>query len=115
MFEQALIEYLRTGLAFVSEFVLGGGGGSCGQGGRSTYRTCEVYNPVRDTWRPMQAQLRVERKYVGVCALDNRIFAVGGMNEQRARLRSVETYDPREGRSDGCASGDRLVFGGFEL
>eukprot|EP00241_Pyramimonas_parkeae_P000900 CAMPEP_0114237522 /NCGR_PEP_ID=MMETSP0058-20121206/7437_1 /TAXON_ID=36894 /ORGANISM="Pyramimonas parkeae, CCMP726" /LENGTH=599 /DNA_ID=CAMNT_0001349573 /DNA_START=302 /DNA_END=2101 /DNA_ORIENTATION=+ len=69
-----------------------------GQGGRSTYRTCEVYNPVRDTWRPMQAQLRVERKYVGVCALDNRIFAVGGMNEQRARLRSVETYDPREGR-----------------
>jgi hypothetical protein len=57
----------------------------------------QVYSPSRDSWRALAAPMHTERKYHGVCALDGRLFVVGGMNEARARLNTVEAYDPREG------------------
>lgn len=36
--------------------------------------------------------------WIQVGSVGHRLFAVGGMNEQRIRLSSVEAYDPREGK-----------------
>lgn len=42
-----------------------------------------------------------------------RLYAVGGMNEQRVRLSTMEAYDPREGqwRLLGCMHVARSSFG----
>lgn len=48
-------------------------------------------------WTTLQAPVLQPRKYLGVCAVEGRLFAIGGMNAQRERLATVEAYDPREG------------------
>ena len=49
------------------------------------------YNPVTREWTTL-SPMYVERAYVGVTALDDHIYVVGGWNETKAALRSAEVY-----------------------
>ena len=58
-------------------------------------RTVESYNPVTKEWRQL-ARMATPRAYVGVAVLDDYIYAVGGWNETRRALRTVERYSIEE-------------------
>ncbi len=60
-------------------------------------RTVEEFDPDAQTWQVLNSRMVTERKYCGAAALGGRLYAVGGMNEQRCRLSDVEACDPREG------------------
>ena len=61
-------------------------------------RTLELYNPVTKEWRQL-ARMATPRAYVGVAVLDDCIYAVGGWNETRRALRTVERYSIEEVRT----------------
>ena len=61
-------------------------------------RTLESYNPVTKEWRQL-ARMATPRAYVGVALLDDCIYAVGGWNETRRALRTVERYSIEEVRT----------------
>ena len=61
-------------------------------------RTLESYNPVTKEWRQL-ARMATPRAYVGVAVLDDCIYAVGGWNETRRALRTVERYSIEEVRT----------------
>jgi N-acetylneuraminic acid mutarotase len=61
-------------------------------------RSVEVFDAGRGVWELLPQQLASERKYCAAAALGGRLLVLGGMNEARSRLASVEGYDPREGR-----------------
>lgn len=70
-----------------------------GQSARAIYDTVEVLHHGCDKWIPLGAShLNTQRKYLSVSSVCGRLFAVGGMNEHRVRLSSVEALDPREGK-----------------
>eukprot|EP00879_Flechtneria_rotunda_P007896 GHRR01008273.1.p1 GENE.GHRR01008273.1~~GHRR01008273.1.p1 ORF type:complete len:683 (+),score=193.75 GHRR01008273.1:294-2342(+) len=62
-----------------------------------THRSVEVYEPELGRWQLLGQSLSKERKYCAAAALDGRLVVLGGMNESRSRLGSLEAYDPREG------------------
>lgn len=52
-----------------------------------------------DRWQLIQtARLKIPRKYFTLGTANGRLYAAGGVNEMRVRLKSVEALDPREGR-----------------
>jgi len=57
----------------------------------------EVYDPESDTWLQLPTAMATERKYCAAAAAGGRVYVVGGMNQERRRLVSVEAFDPREG------------------
>jgi hypothetical protein len=57
-----------------------------------------VFDAGGGGWELLPQQLASERKYCAAAALGGRLLVLGGMNEARSRLASVEGYDPREGR-----------------
>ena len=61
-------------------------------------RTLVSYNPVTKEWRQL-ARMATPRAYVGVAVLDDCIYAVGGWNETRRALRTVERYSIEEVRT----------------
>ncbi|XP_010871644.1 kelch-like protein 7 isoform X2 [Esox lucius] len=67
-------------------------GGSLGNNvsGR-VLNNCEVYDPVKEEWRELSG-MREARKNHGLVFVNNRIYAVGGMNGLGG-LDSVEYYD----------------------
>jgi hypothetical protein len=75
-------------------------------------RSVEVFDAGRGAWELLPQQLASERKYCAAAALGGRLLVLGGMNEARSRLASVEGYDPREGRwnqlTSMTVSGSRL-------
>ena len=61
--------------------------------GKSSLATVEVYNPVANTWTPLEASLNTPR--VGLAAatdLNGNLYAIAGENSHV--LNSVEVYDP---------------------
>jgi len=70
-----------------------------GQTGRVVHASAVWFDPARGEWGEDAGRtMSTSRKYAGVCTLDGQILVAGGMDAQRRRLRSVELYDPREGR-----------------
>lgn len=57
----------------------------------------ESYNPVTREWCPL-ARLKFPRAYHGLVACDGYLYAIGGFNEYKGSLRSVEKYSIREVR-----------------
>lgn len=68
------------------------------QSRRTIHKSTEMFDPEACAWLPVAAEMRQERKYCACAMLEGRLYAVGGMNEHRARMSCVEAYDPREGR-----------------
>ena len=64
-------------------------GGICDQG--TELRKLEKYDPTTDEWRTL-AEMEEPRAYVGVAALGDYIYAVGGWNEDEGALNTVERY-----------------------
>ena len=69
-------------------YVVGGGDG------QTWLCTAEVYCPRRDYWKQI-ADLKTKRWKCGLCALDGKVYAVGGMDSPSAGfwgspLKSVE-------------------------
>lgn len=72
-----------------------------GQSLRQTHDTMEWYEPALDSWYLSRSKLSTPRKYATVNAFGeslSQFVIVGGMDDKRTRLQSVEAYDPREGR-----------------
>ena len=75
-----------------------------GQSLRQTHDSMEWYEPAHDCWFTSSSKMATPRKYATVNAFTGRfpcssqIIIMGGMNDVRTRLASVEAYDPREGR-----------------
>ncbi|KAF6256002.1 hypothetical protein COO60DRAFT_1702518 [Scenedesmus sp. NREL 46B-D3] len=69
-----------------------------GQASKAIHRSVEVFDAGRGAWELLPQPLASERKYCAAAALGGRLLVLGGMNEARSRLASVEGYDPREGR-----------------
>ncbi len=75
-----------------------------GQSLRQTHASMEWYEPASDCWFTSSSKMATPRKYATVNAFTGRspgssqIIIMGGMNDVRTRLASVEAYDPREGR-----------------
>lgn len=55
----------------------------------------ESFNPVTKEWQELRS-MHVRRAYVGVAALNGYIYAVGGWNDSRGTLQSVERYSVEE-------------------
>jgi len=69
-----------------------------GQSARAMFSSVDVMDASTGLWHTLPQHMLRPRKYVGVGALEGCLYAVGGMDSQRARLASVEALDPREGR-----------------
>mmetsp|Transcript_15660 Transcript_15660/g.44657 ORF Transcript_15660/g.44657 Transcript_15660/m.44657 type:complete len:664 (-) Transcript_15660:297-2288(-) len=75
-----------------------------GQSLRQTHASMEWYDPANDCWFTSSSKMATPRKYATVTAFtgtspgSSQIIIMGGMNDVRTRLVSVEAYDPREGR-----------------
>ena len=69
-----------------------------GQSLRQTHDSMEWYEPHHDCWFLSSSKMSTPRKYATVNAFRDQIVIMGGMNDARTRLTSVEAYDPREGR-----------------
>lgn len=75
-----------------------------GQSLRKTHASMEWYEPANDCWFTSSSKMATPRKYATVNAFagsspgSSQIIIMGGMNDVRTRLASVEAYDPREGR-----------------
>lgn len=72
-----------------------------GQSLRQTHNTMEWYEPALDSWYLSRSTLSSSRKYATVnsfCDTSSQLIIIGGMDDRRTRLHSVEAYDPREGR-----------------
>ena len=57
--------------------------------------SAEVFDPLSHRWCPLPT-MATRRAYVGVAALNNCIYAVGGWNEALGSLETVEKYCPEE-------------------
>ena len=69
-----------------------------GQSNKQTMATMEIFDLGSEKWLSCDHKLALGcRKYAAACTLNGRIYLVGGVNEKRARLSSIEAYDPREG------------------
>lgn len=55
----------------------------------------EVYDPISKRWSEL-APMGTRRAYLGVAALNDCIYAVGGWNEAQDALASVERYSFEE-------------------
>ena len=72
-----------------------------GQSLRQTHDTVEWYDAARDSWCTSSSRMSTPRKYASVnslCETSSQLVVIGGMNDKRMRLNSVEAFDPREGR-----------------
>lgn len=54
-------------------------------------RSVEVYDPISKRWSEL-APMGTRRAYLGVAALNDCIYAVGGWNEAQDALATVEKY-----------------------
>ncbi len=83
-----------------------------GQSLRQTHNTMEWYEPALDTWYLSRSTLSTPRKYAMVNAFSepsSQLVIVGGMDDRRTRLQSVEAFDPREGQLRMMASLPRPI------
>lgn len=51
----------------------------------------ESYNPITKEWIKLSDMI-TRRAYVGVASFDNDIYAIGGWNEDKGALNTVEKY-----------------------
>lgn len=57
--------------------------------------TVEVYDPVSNSWDTTKADMNVARQGLGVCAVNGKIYAIGGATSHMGTLLGiVEEYDP---------------------
>ena len=69
-----------------------------GQSLQTTHSNMEWYEPARDSWYICNSAMPDSRKYTSVEVFArSQILVIGGMDQHRTRLRSVLSYDPREG------------------
>jgi len=86
-----------------------------GQSLRQTHDSMEWYDPAHDCWFTSSSKMSTPRKYATINTFrdplpcSSQIIIMGGMNDVRTRLASVEAYDPREGRLRQLASLPRPV------
>ncbi|MHC1769282.1 MAG: Kelch repeat-containing protein [Verrucomicrobiia bacterium] len=59
---------------------------------RAPVSTTDVYDPATDTWRPLAGL--VARAGSGVCAVDNKIYVMGGGSYLQGSLSRTDIYDP---------------------
>ncbi|KAG1665275.1 hypothetical protein FOA52_015852 [Chlamydomonas sp. UWO 241] len=69
-----------------------------GQTAKATQRTVEVFDTCAERWLTLSALMGSERKYTAAGVIANRLFVVGGVDEARNKLASIEAMDPREGK-----------------
>lgn len=55
----------------------------------------ESYNPITKEWCPL-ARLKYPRAYHGLVATDGCLYAIGGFNEYKGSLNSVEKYSVKD-------------------
>ena len=58
-------------------------------------RSFEVYDPLSKRWSPLPP-MGTRRAYLGVAALNDCIYAIGGWNETQDALHTVEKYSFEE-------------------
>lgn len=63
-----------------------------GYDGNSFLRSCEVYNPNKDSWETV-APMNVKRSRVALAANMGKLWAIGGYDGE-SNLSSCEVYDP---------------------
>ncbi|XP_052795806.1 kelch-like protein 8 isoform X2 [Mya arenaria] len=68
-------------------FCVGGRGAS-----GDPYKTIECYHPMKDRWYQL-TEMHTRRRHVGVCCLNDQLYAVGGHNGSK-HLGSGEVFDP---------------------
>lgn len=78
--------YISTGLIYVV-------GGISHEG--VELRSVEVYDPLSKCWSELPP-MGTRRAYLGVAALNDCIYAVGGWNESQDALATVERYSFEE-------------------
>ena len=59
-----------------------------------TSSSCELYDPVTDTWAVVASMKSRRQGHASVLLLDGRILVAGGMNSLSERLNLCEVYDP---------------------
>lgn len=72
-------------------YALGGRHGSAAGNG---LRAVEAYDPATDSWARMAAMPTPRHALTAVCGPDQRIYAVGGSNDQIYCTDAMEVYDP---------------------
>ncbi|MFC1603950.1 kelch repeat-containing protein [Planctomycetota bacterium] len=55
--------------------------------------TVEEYDPATDTWTT-KADMPTPRTYISTCALNGKIYAIGGLKTRANHVAPVEEYDP---------------------
>ena len=68
-------------------------GGDVFDGGWKCVPIVEEYNPATDTWT-RKANMPTSRWCVATCAVDGKIYAIGGAPDSYTGLKVVEQYDP---------------------
>lgn len=57
--------------------------------------SAEMFDPIAKRWMTLES-MKTKRVYVGIAALNDCVYAVGGWNETQNALRTVEKYSLQE-------------------
>ncbi|XP_052276834.1 kelch-like protein 8 isoform X2 [Dreissena polymorpha] len=83
-----LTDRMRPRKSYAGVLFCVGGRGASGD----PYKTIECYYPMKNRWYQL-TEMHTRRRHVGVCCLNDQIYAVGGHNGTK-HLGSGEVFDP---------------------